>query len=148
MGGALDLLDDVAARFGVTIPASDRIAALDPTRARIAALDQELRDLDRRCQGLSRDLFSIFWEDVSGDTLHGVPTGELRERIRAYRRARDERHIREEAVRTRTSVETRAAGPDMRLPGAAATAIGLVLIMLGLADNTFMLILGSISSSC
>ena len=72
-------------------PAVAMAAALGPDRARTAAIEQEIQDLERRRQRLGRELLTCPVSELEAGTLQGVRTAELLERIRTFARSRDER---------------------------------------------------------
>lgn len=70
-------------------------AAMEPERLRLGALDQEIQDLERRRHPLVRELVTVPASRLDADTLLGLRTAEVRDRIQAFGRAREERERRE-----------------------------------------------------
>ena len=85
-------------------------AALGTDRARMGQLEQEMRDLGRRAETVSVELFRLPWNEVDVEPLRAVAVTELRDAVRECRHALDEERGAEEGVR--------ATGRD----GAAGTA--------------------------
>lgn len=112
-----------------------RAAAVEPDRLRIGALEQEIRDFERRCQAQSRELFTVPWEEVDREGLRRIPTGEVRERIRRYASARDERRIAEETRRSQAWEAGRHSPVTNLWAGIGGLLASLLLLAAGLLGN-------------
>lgn len=98
--------------------------AMEPERLRLGALEQEIQDLERRRQPLARELVTVPATELDAETLLGLRTTEVRDRVRAFGRAREERERTEARIQGRTSSATLAGG-------VAALAGGLGLLVWG-----------------
>ena len=58
---------------------------------RLGALEQEIQDLEGRRQPLARELVTVPASQLDADMLLGLRTTEVRDRVRAFSRAREER---------------------------------------------------------
>lgn len=111
--------------------ALSRVAALEPLRVRHGQLQQEIRDLDRRCRDTARELLEAPWSEVDEDAVLAVPVSRLREGVARYRDARESRRLAEAAARDDTGPGARrpplpaALAPALAALGAAALAGGL-----------------------
>lgn len=65
-------------------------AAMEPEWLRLGALEQEIQDLERRRQPLARELVTVPASQLDAETLLRLRTAEVRDRVRAFSRAREE----------------------------------------------------------
>ncbi len=100
-----------------------RAVALGGDRARLAALEQESRDLDRRLEGAAATVLAAPWADVREADVAALSVAELRERVRRLQAARQERRVLEAG---------QAAGPQPARAGAGTLVAWIVLAVVGL----------------
>ena len=104
-------------------PFLGRAVALGGDRARLAAVEQESRDLGRRVEGAAATVLAGPWSDAHGSAVTALPVAELRERVRRLQAARQERRTLEAAA---------AAEPSPPPPGGGAPVAWTVLAVVGL----------------
>ena len=116
-----------------------RAQALEPDRARVAALRQEIRDFQRRSEAQARELFSVPWDEVDPEAVRHVSVGEVRERIRRYEKAREERRIAEEAHRTQSYAAVSHSATSALWAGLVGLGASLVLLAAGVLGNQLLI---------
>lgn len=109
-----------------------RVAALAPDRARAQALDEEVRDLDRRLESASRDVLSVPWSEVPTGPLVALPIAELKTRIGRAEAARRDGRVAELAAAASARGEQRPSGAWSG--GLVGLLSGVLLLALGLSD--------------
>lgn len=112
-----------------------RAQALEPDRARVAALRQEIRDFQRRCEAQARELFTVPWEEVDVERVRHVSVGEVRERVRRYEKAREERRIAEEAHRAQAYATVAHSATSALWAGLGGVLASAVLLSAGFLGN-------------
>lgn len=123
---------------------ADRAASHAARLPLLASLDQEIRDLERRCANRSRELFDAPWDDLPRSRLQAVSLGAVAEAVKAAREAGERRRIEEEA-----RVLAREARADL-LPldlwaGALLLLLSLLLLLAGYVRSDLLLLaLGSV----
>ncbi len=95
-------------------------AAMEPEWLRLGALEQEIHDLERRRQPLARELVTVPASQLDAETLLGLRTTEVSDRVRAFGRAREERERLEAHI---------SAGEQG--PASSATLAGGGLVLVG-----------------
>jgi uncharacterized protein YhaN len=105
-----------------------RVGSLGPDRARLAALEQEARDLDRRLGTAAERVLAPSATASDIEALSEISLRELRERIQAARTIREERLFLEASRRKPPEVPpNRPAwwGPALLVPGVILLAFGM-----------------------
>jgi uncharacterized protein YhaN len=105
-----------------------RAGALGPDHARLAALEQETRDLDRRLGTATERVLAPTAADSDTEALSEISLTELRERIRVARTIREERLLMEaSSKRPPESLPNRPAwwGPALFVPGVTFLGLGI-----------------------
>jgi uncharacterized protein YhaN len=105
-----------------------RVGSLGPDRARLAALEQEARDLERRLVTAAERVLDPSAADSDAEALSEISLTELRERIRVARTIREERLLMEASARRPSenlSVRPAWWGPALLAPGVAFLGIGI-----------------------
>jgi uncharacterized protein YhaN len=105
-----------------------RVGGLGPERARLAALEQEARDLDRRLGTAVEKVLAPSAADPDTEALSRISLTELRERVRIARTIREERLLIEASTkRPPESLPKRPAwwGPALLAPGATFLGLGI-----------------------
>ena len=122
---------------------ADQARRLPTLRAQHDQLEQEIRDLDRRAEAESRELFDDPLVRLAREELFRVPARELEDRVSRYESARNERRVREEAARMAES----EARDRQSLPtaGILLAVVGAVLLVWGLVSGPWGLaVLGAV----
>ena len=127
----------IAARREEISAVLTRSAGLRGSRARLAALRQELDDLRRRLESQSVHVLTRALDGAGGEALAGLSVAELRQRVRRFRSALEEKRVRE--VGERQAPPPRPDPFARPLAGAALLAVGLVLVAAGLAVRSLPL---------
>jgi uncharacterized protein YhaN len=107
---------------------TSRASSWAAERARLGAVRQELRDLDRRLASVSEEILASSWEDVPQGPLLALSIGDLRARARAAREARDKLRTAEATLRTEGDEERPAATLFVAGLVLAATGVGLGVV--------------------
>jgi uncharacterized protein YhaN len=108
-----------------------RAAALRGDRARRAALDQEIRDLQRRLEAQAAHLLTTGWTGDAEAAVAELPLAGVREGVRRFRSASEELRVLEAAGRQAPPAPA-APKPPLSLSGSLAVAVpGLVLLVYG-----------------
>lgn len=116
-----------------------RAATVEQAETRRSGLEQQLRDKERRIESQARELFADDPEPGElAERMERVAVAPLRERIREYRRAREDRRTREAALRL-----VGTPGAARRIPWGPATlgVLGVILVVAG-ASGSGALVLG------
>ncbi|HZD06564.1 MAG TPA: hypothetical protein VE173_16750, partial [Longimicrobiales bacterium] len=100
-----------------------RSAGLEPVRVRTGQLEQELRSLERRTEDTAREVLRAPWEEVDPDAVLSVPAARLRQALDAQRRAREDRRVAEETMRSLEGVGGEGPSPPSWI-GVALAALG------------------------
>ncbi|HEX9886598.1 MAG TPA: AAA family ATPase [Longimicrobiales bacterium] len=103
------------------------VTSMEPTRVRVGQIEQELRDLERRGESASRELFHATWGEVDKEILNSVSIGDLRMALAMYREYVEERRIALEAVRTEAE-RKESALPFHKHLGPALLVAGVALV--------------------
>jgi uncharacterized protein YhaN len=110
-----------------------RAVALGSDRTRLAALEQESRDLDRRIEGAASTVLVAPWSAVCEADVSTLSVAELRERVRRLQAAGQQR---------RTLEAGRSAAPPPAGPGAGTViawgvlaVVGLIVLAVGLTGG-------------
>ncbi|HSG09388.1 MAG TPA: AAA family ATPase [Longimicrobiales bacterium] len=98
-----------------------RAAGLRGDRTRLAGLEQEIRDLQRRLDAQSTQLLKHGWTSDLEASLSLLPTADVRERIRRARAAAEEVRVLQAASGSQV--------PAARGPAAPATLAGSLLVL-------------------
>lgn len=110
-----------------------RVGAADPDRARLAALEQEIGDLERRLETTLSSLVAEGGGRGQAEALCAVSPVTLRERVGEAAAAREQRKVLERATaRERPRPTGRLAAP---LLPAALVAVGLVALVAGIVTH-------------
>ncbi|GMR12235.1 MAG: hypothetical protein BMS9Abin29_0424 [Gemmatimonadota bacterium] len=94
--------------------------AMEAEWLRLGALEQEIQDLERRRQPLARELMTVPASQLDAERLRGLRTAELRDRIRAFGRAREER----EHLQARIAASARSRQSSTALAGVVVGLVG------------------------
>lgn len=109
-----------------------RAVALGGDRARLAALEQEARDLDRRLESAAATVLEAPWSEERADAVAELPVAELGERVRRLQTARQERRALEAGPKATLPP---APGRGAAIAWAVLTAVGVVVLLLGLRQG-------------
>lgn len=121
-----------------------RSAGLGSERARLAALEQEARDLARRIEACALPLLARVGDAIPTDGVTSLAVPELRERVRRLSAARDERRLLEAAAGAEPTSPPSAEGPGRWIAPLALLLAGAVLVAVGIrADHPAALALGA-----
>ena len=121
--GARELLD----RSGEIESFVTRTSATATDRTSARALDQDVRDLERRLDAVSTELLAISWADAPRGALAAIPLGELRGRVRDAQRARERRRVAEASAHGAPA----GAGPVPLWVGVASALGGALSLAVG-----------------
>ena len=121
-------------------------------RRRLPAIEERLSSLERRCADTARQLFSDPWQGLDADRVRNVAVGELRSRIRSYRKRRDEASeidaaatAAEKEAREEEKRGLRRLGSTVRKALAGLAGLGSVLLVWGLlAQGRLLLLSGGV----
>jgi uncharacterized protein YhaN len=108
-----------------------RAAGLGGERARLAALEQESRDLLRRLETAAQHVLAVPWAEAPERALAGLPVAELRTRVQRLRAAREERRILEASRSSPAREEDGRRAPAPLAVCIAALAGGAALLGAG-----------------
>ena len=109
--------------------AADRIARLERRRRETDAAGTEGERLDVRVAEHAGELFGVSPDEVDREALAAVPMEELRGRVRRFKRAREERRVAEESLRSGGEIGL----PVTLKPGRGRLVSGILLLLLGIA---------------
>ncbi len=109
--------------------AGDRVARLERRRRETDAAGAEGERLDARVAEHAGELFGVSPDEVDREALAAVPMEELRGRVRKFKRAREERRVAEEGLRSGGEIEL----PVTLKPGKGRLFAGILLLLLGIA---------------
>ena len=110
-----------------------RAAGSASDRVRLQELEQGIAEVERRLDGAAAQWLSTSWRDVSVAQLEGVPHADLRDRVRRFMAAREQRRILESAA----TQEFASTAPTSFVVGAVALLVsGAALLALGLPDRS------------
>lgn len=108
-----------------------RAASMRGDRARLAGLEQEIRDLSRRLDTQSAAILTHGWSDDLEAAVSALPMAEVRERVRRTRAAADEARVLEAAYR-REAVQPLGPIAPASLTGSLAVLLpGILLLAYG-----------------
>ncbi len=110
-----------------------RAAGAGPDRARMAALEQESKDLLRRLETAARPVLAVPWGEAHEAAVAAQSVAELRERVRRLHGARQERRVLEAALGGRPKEKPSAAA---LVAGATVLVSGALVLGVGLAGGT------------
>jgi uncharacterized protein YhaN len=129
---AITLFDDRArsllSRAAAIESFVSRGAGVAADRAAGRALTDEVRDLERRLEAAAAEVLAVPWPDAPRGAVRAVSLSELRERVRAAQRDREDRRVAEASAGLGTDPI------DGRAPlwvGAGLTLAGATLLLLG-----------------
>ena len=109
--------------------AEDRVARLERRRREAVAAGTEGERLEARVAEHAGELFGVPPDEVDREALAAVPVEELRGRVLKFKRAREERRVAEESLRSRGE----AGLPATLKPGKGRLGTGILLLLLGIA---------------
>lgn len=112
-----------------------RASAASPERARLQRLKQEVGDLERRLETACEQLFSVPWQDLPLGPVAALSTREAREGLERFQSAREDRRVREAAVRQETVAGGPSAPPVPPALGLAVSVLGAALLAVGLSTD-------------
>ena len=138
-------VEELLASEATILSLSERAASQSARLPLMGSLEQEIRDLERRCENRAREIFHGPWDDLPRDPLRQLSLREVGEAVRGIREARDARRIHREA--RSLAQQQRAALPPVDLwSGVALLALGAVLLLLGLLQTeALLLVLGPVT---
>jgi uncharacterized protein YhaN len=103
-------------------------------RARLHELQQGLTEVERRLDAAGTQLFTVPWRDLAPEALLGIPPTELRERVRRFSAAKEERRILEAAAHQRGAPDAPPPPPSSFVGSISVLVSGLVLLGFGLVE--------------
>lgn len=109
--------------------AADRVARLERRRRETDAAGTEGERLDTRVAEHAEELFGTSTDEVDRKALAAVPLEELRSRVQKFKRAREERRVAEESLRSGGEIGL----PVTLRPGKGRLVTGVLLLLLGIA---------------
>ena len=109
--------------------AGDRVARLERRRRETDAAGMEGERLDARVAEHAGELFGVSPDEVDREALAAVPMEELRGRVQKFKRAREERRVAEESLRSGGEIGL----PVTLKPGKGRLVAGILLLLLGIA---------------
>lgn len=108
---------------------ADRVGRLERRKREAFAAGTEGERLDERVAEHARELFGVAPGEVDREALALVPLEKLRRRVRKFKRAREDRRIAEENLRTGGGIGL----PVTLRPGRGRLVTGVLLLLLGIA---------------
>jgi len=109
-----------------------RAAGLGPDRARLAAVEQESKDLVRRLEVAAATVLAVPWKDAPEAAVAAVSVAELRARLRRLDAVRQERRVLETAAGSHARRRSPIGG---LVAGAATLAAGGLVLGVGLTGG-------------
>lgn len=109
--------------------ARDRVERLERRRREAVAAGTEGERLDARVAEHAGELFGVSPDEIDREALAAVPVGELRGRVRKFKRAREERRVADESLRGEGEIGL----PVTLTPGKGRLVAGVLLLLLGIA---------------
>jgi len=104
-------------------------------RARLHELQQAIADLERRLDTAAAEWISVPWRELPDGALERVYPGELRELVKNFSDASEERRILEAAAHRQAAESARARPPSSLVGSIAVLVSGAALLALGLSDG-------------
>ena len=124
-----------------------RAAGVRGERARLAGLEQEIRDLHRRLEAQAAAVLSQAWTADVEAALSALPMAEVRERVRRTRAAAEEVRILEASSHREPATSAQAAPPAALAGSLAVLLPGLILLAWGVMGGGGGLAIGAGSAA-